>query len=64
MLVIIINKKQLKDDSISEAIICEKGLETYDDLINDNPSTTNDESAFKANSRWFKKFKKKIECIV
>ena len=32
LLPVLINEKQLKGDSLSEAFICEKALDIYDDL--------------------------------
>lgn len=49
----------MKGDSICEAIICEKGLEIYDDLTKNATGAISGESAFKASRGWFEKFEKR-----
>ena len=56
LLLIFTKEKMLAGDSISEALICEKALQIYEDLL----KTTGGESAssftFKASRGWFEKF--------
>ncbi|XP_023224010.1 major centromere autoantigen B-like [Centruroides sculpturatus] len=42
LLLIWINEKQLDGDSVSEAIICEKAKNLYNDLLTQTPSTSAD----------------------
>ena len=57
LLLIFTKEKMLAGDSISEALICEKALQIYEDLL----KTTGGESAssftFKASRGWFEKFR-------
>eukprot|EP00106_Octopus_bimaculoides_P009194 XP_014776636.1 PREDICTED: tigger transposable element-derived protein 1-like [Octopus bimaculoides] len=58
-----INEKQLAGDSISEAFICEKALEIYNDLVKKTPGTGAEcvTFEFKACRGWFEKIKKRSE---
>ncbi|XP_067135000.1 tigger transposable element-derived protein 1-like [Centruroides vittatus] len=57
LLLIFINEKQLRGDSISETFICEKALEIYDDLVKKTPGTSTSAFVFKASRGWFENFK-------
>ncbi|XP_051785430.1 tigger transposable element-derived protein 1-like [Erpetoichthys calabaricus] len=60
LLLVWINEKQLKGDSVSEAITCAKAKTLYLDLLRKTPGTSaEDEEAFKASHGWFAKFKKR-----
>ena len=61
-MLIYIRDRELRGDSISESLICEKALEIYDDLLKKNPSTSaGDNFEFKASRGWFEKFRKRSE---
>lgn len=55
-MLVLLNEKQLADDSVSKAVIYEKARKLYSYLLQENPSisATNDE--FKASRWWFGKF--------
>ena len=62
LLIVYIRDRELRGDSISESLICEKALEIYDDLLKKNPSTSaGDNFEFKASRGWFEKFRKRSE---
>ena len=44
----LINEKQLKGDSLSEAFICEKALDIYGDLVKKTLGANSKEFDFKA----------------
>ncbi|XP_023235464.1 major centromere autoantigen B-like [Centruroides sculpturatus] len=48
LLLIWINEKQFAGDSVSEAIICEKAKNLYNDVLTQIPSTSADRQDFKA----------------
>jgi hypothetical protein len=52
-----INEKQLADDSVSEAIICETARLLYSDITQNTPGSSAEE--FKASKKWFDNFKKR-----
>ena len=66
LLLVYINKVQLKGDNISKSFICDKALEVCDDLVKKKPGTSDDTLEFKASRGWFEKFKNrnKIHNIV
>ncbi|GBN49552.1 Tigger transposable element-derived protein 1 [Araneus ventricosus] len=54
-------EKQLKGDTLTQGIICEKAREIYGDLLNQTPRTSTDEASedsFKASRGWFDNFRK------
>ena len=56
LLLMWINEKQLKGNSVSEGITCTKAK--YVDLVRKTPGrSSKDEEAFKASQGWFEKFK-------
>lgn len=61
LLLIFIKKKELAGNSISEAIICKKALQIYNDLEKETPSTSTEGDTgaftFKASRGWFENFK-------
>ena len=59
LLLVSINEKQLKGDSLSEAIVCEKALEIYGDLIKKTLGANFKEFDFKPGRGWFEKVKKR-----
>jgi len=59
LLLVFINEKQLKGDSVSEAFICEKALNIYGDLVNKIPGASSKDFDFNASRGWFEKFKKR-----
>ncbi|XP_023239129.1 tigger transposable element-derived protein 1-like [Centruroides sculpturatus] len=59
LLLIWINEKQLAGDSVSEAIICEKAKNLYNDLLIQTPSPSADRQDFKARRGWFDKFRRR-----
>ncbi|XP_057702823.1 uncharacterized protein LOC130922221 [Corythoichthys intestinalis] len=52
-----ITHKQLRGDTVSETLICDKARELHNALTRDNPGGSADE--FKASKGWFCKFKKR-----
>lgn len=60
LLLIWINEKIMKSDTINGNIICEKAKLIFSDLIKKTAgSSTDEEKAFKASRGWFKKFKRR-----
>lgn len=57
-LLVWINEKGLKGDSVSKALICAKALEHYQYLLANQPSTSDTSvEEFKASRGWFEKFR-------
>ena len=50
-----INVKQMKVDSLSEAFICEKALDTYGFIVKKTLSADSKNFDFKASRGWFEK---------
>ena len=61
---VFINGKQLKGDSLSEAIICEKALDIYGDLVMKTLGANSKNFDFKSSRGWLKKSKKEVEFTV
>ncbi|GBM15072.1 hypothetical protein AVEN_150089-1 [Araneus ventricosus] len=62
LLMVWVTEKQLKGDTLTQGIICEKARAIYGDLLNQTPRTSTDEASedsFKANRVWFDNFRKK-----
>ncbi|KAF2361995.1 DDE superfamily endonuclease domain [Trinorchestia longiramus] len=60
LLLVWINEKQLKGNSVSETLICAKAKMLYLDLLRKTPGTSAEcEEAFKASHGWFENFKKR-----
>jgi len=57
LLMVWINEKQLADDNVSGAIICEKAALLYSDITRDTPGSSAEK--FKASKGWFENFKKR-----
>ena len=53
------HKKQLTNNSILEAAICEKMKMPHTTFLNDNPGTSAESECSKASRGWFNKFKKR-----
>ena len=69
LLMVWVTEKQLKGDTLSQGIICEKAQAIYDDLLMQTSRTPTDETSkdsFKARRGWFDNFRKKtgIYCVV
>ena len=60
LLFVFINEKQLKGDSLSEVIICEKAIDIYGDLVKKTLGANSKDFNFKASREWFE-IKKKEE---
>lgn len=59
-LLIWINEKQMRGDTLSPTIICEKAKRIFTNLIEKSPGTsTANGHDFKASKEWFEKFKKR-----
>ncbi|XP_023242082.1 tigger transposable element-derived protein 2-like [Centruroides sculpturatus] len=58
LLLMWINEKQLAGDSVSEAIICEKAKNLYNDLLIQTPSTSADRQDFNVSRGWFDRFRR------
>ena len=50
-----INEKQLKGDSLGEALICEKAQEMHGDLVKKFLGANSKDFDFKVSSGWFEK---------
>ena len=61
LLLVLINEKQLKRDSLSEAFICEKALDIYGELVKKTLGANSKDFDFKASRRWFEKLKQDAE---
>ena len=59
LLLVLINEKLLKVDSLSEAFICEKALDIYDYLVKKILGATSKDFDLKANMPWFLTFLKR-----
>ena len=60
LLLVWINEKQLRGDSVGESIICEKARVLHADLLKKQPGTGSEEDVtFKASRGWFEKFKRR-----
>ncbi|KAF2362382.1 DNA binding HTH domain Psq-type [Trinorchestia longiramus] len=57
-----VNEELLNEDSLNEALICEKALQIYGDLVKKTPSTSA-EFEFKASRGWCEKFKKRSKIL-
>lgn len=58
-----LTEEQLVEDTVMEAIICEKERAIYADLLQQTPGTCTDEApdeSFKASRVWFKNLKRKL----
>ncbi|GBO32660.1 hypothetical protein AVEN_3065-1 [Araneus ventricosus] len=58
----LVTEKQLKGDTLTQGIICEKARAIYGDLLNQTPRTSTDEASedsFKASRGWFDNFRKR-----
>ena len=64
LLLVFINEKQLKGDSLSEVFICEKALDIYDDQAKKTPGTNSKDFDLKASRGWLKKLRKEVQFIV
>ena len=60
VLLVFINEKQLKGDSLSEAFIYEKALDIYGDLVKKTLGANSNDFKFNTSRGCFKKFIKKI----
>ena len=58
LLLMFINEKQLKGNSLSEAFICEKALDIYGDLVKKTVGANSNYFDFRASRGWFEKLKK------
>ncbi|GBM50413.1 hypothetical protein AVEN_207068-1 [Araneus ventricosus] len=57
-----VTDKQLKGDTLTQGIICEKARAIYGDLLNQTPRTSTDEASedsFKISRGWFDNFRKR-----
>ena len=59
LLLVFINERQLKADILSEAFICEEGLDIYDDLIKKTLGANSNDFDFKASIGWFETKKRR-----
>ncbi|GBM79260.1 hypothetical protein AVEN_238875-1 [Araneus ventricosus] len=62
LLMVWVTEKQLKGDTLTQGIICEKARAIYGDLLNQTPRTSTDEASedsFKASRGWFDNFRKR-----
>uniref|UniRef100_A0A8C4S1J5 HTH CENPB-type domain-containing protein n=1 Tax=Erpetoichthys calabaricus TaxID=27687 RepID=A0A8C4S1J5_ERPCA len=59
LLLVWLNEKQLTEDSVSEAIICEKARKIHGNLLKKNPSSSGEGEEFKASRGWCEKFHKR-----
>ncbi|GBO43886.1 Tigger transposable element-derived protein 1 [Araneus ventricosus] len=62
LLMVWVTEKQLKGDTLTQGIICEKARAIYGDLLNQSPRTSTDEASedsFKASRGWFDNFRKR-----
>ncbi|GBO31183.1 Tigger transposable element-derived protein 1 [Araneus ventricosus] len=62
LLMVWVTEKQLKDDTLTQGIICEKARAIYGDLLIQIPRTSTDEASedsFKASRGWFDNFRKR-----
>ncbi|XP_045139357.1 tigger transposable element-derived protein 1-like isoform X2 [Portunus trituberculatus] len=59
LLLVWINKKQSKGDTVSEGITCAKAKALYMDLVRKTPGASSENQAFKASRGWFENFKKR-----
>ncbi|GBO19329.1 Tigger transposable element-derived protein 1 [Araneus ventricosus] len=62
LLMVWVTEKQLKGDTLTQGIICEKARAIYGDLLNQTPRTSRDEASedsFKASRGWFDNFRKR-----
>lgn len=67
LLILWITDMQLKGDSISEALICEKARKIYKDLLDETPSSSKTSPEdFQASRGWFQNFRKRsgIHCVL
>nr|XP_020633897.1 tigger transposable element-derived protein 1-like isoform X5 [Pogona vitticeps] len=65
LLLVWMNEKQLKGESINEAMIRAKAKKLHTDLMERNPSGSALQEKFKASRGWFQKFQKRsgIHCV-
>ncbi|GBO46618.1 Tigger transposable element-derived protein 1 [Araneus ventricosus] len=62
LLIVWVTEKQLKGDTLTQDIICEKARTIYGDLLNQTPRISTDEASedsFKASRGWFENFRKR-----
>ncbi|GBN70172.1 hypothetical protein AVEN_91014-1 [Araneus ventricosus] len=62
LLMVWVTEKQLKGDTLTQGIICEKARAIYCDLLNQTPRSSTDEASedsFKASRGWFDNFRKR-----
>ncbi|GBN81233.1 Tigger transposable element-derived protein 1 [Araneus ventricosus] len=62
LLMVWVKEKQLKGDTLTQGIICEKARAIYGDLLNQTSRTSTDEASedwFKASRGWFDNFRKR-----
>ncbi|GBM38515.1 Tigger transposable element-derived protein 1 [Araneus ventricosus] len=62
LLMVWVTEKQLKGDTLTQGIICEKARAIYGDLLNQTSRTSTDEASedsFKASRGWFDNFRKR-----
>ncbi|GBN70131.1 hypothetical protein AVEN_163030-1 [Araneus ventricosus] len=62
LLMVWVTEKQLKGDTLTQGIICEKARAIYGDLLNQTPRTSTDEASedsFKASRGWFDNLRKR-----
>ena len=64
LLLVFINEKQLRGDSLREAFICEKALDTYGDLVKKNLVSNSKDFDLKACRGGSKRPKKEVEFTV
>ncbi|GBL65099.1 Tigger transposable element-derived protein 1 [Araneus ventricosus] len=62
LLMVWVTENQLKGDTLTQGIICDKARAIYGDLLNQTPRTSTDEASedsFKASRGWFDNFRKR-----
>ncbi|GBN33614.1 hypothetical protein AVEN_59457-1 [Araneus ventricosus] len=62
LLMVWVMERQLKGNTLTQGIICEKARAIYGDLLNQTPHTSTDEASedsFKASRGWFDNFRKR-----
>ena len=64
LLLVFINVRQLKGDSLSEAFICEKALDIHSDIVKKILGANSKDFDFKVGRGWLKKDKKEVEFTV
>ena len=64
LLSVFINEKQLIGECMSEAFICHRALDIYDDLVKKSLGANSKDFDFKGSRGWFVKHKKEVEFTV